>query len=94
MKPMEPMAPMKGPEKWWPGDLGQPATSGSQNGQRHAFFPEALRLLIEHDGKLVAYDSAGHRISGVSQQNSDRRSLAFTSQDGLVKLDELKQVGN
>jgi hypothetical protein len=47
MKPMKSMKPMIGGEKWRPDDLGQPSTSGSQNGIRYAFFPEKHRLLIE-----------------------------------------------
>lgn len=92
MKPMQPMKPMTGGEKWWPDDLGQPSSSGSQNGSRYAFFPEKKRLLIERDGKLTTYDSGDHRIDGVSQQDSQGQTLAFTSQNGRVKLDDLKQV--
>jgi hypothetical protein len=92
LKPMEPMKSMTGGEKWWPDALGQPSTSGSQNGIRYAFFPEKRLLLIEQDGKLTTYDSGDHRISGVSQQGGRGQSLAFTSQNGAVKLDELKQV--
>jgi hypothetical protein len=92
MKPMEPMRPMAGGEKWWPDDLGQPSTSGSQNGIRYAFFPEKQRLLIEQGGKLTTYDSGDHHISGVSQQGGQGQSLTFTSQKGAVKLDELKQA--
>ena len=36
MKPMEPMKPMSGGEKWWPDELGQPSSSGSQNSMRYA----------------------------------------------------------
>jgi hypothetical protein len=79
---MEPMKPMSGGEKWWPEDLGQPSTSGSQNGMRYAFFPENRRLLTEQGGKLTTYDSGDHRISGVSQQQSQGQSLAFTDQNG------------
>jgi len=92
MQPMKPMKPMGGGEKWWPEDLGQPSTSGSQNAMRYAFFPDKQRLLIEQDGKLTTYDSGDHRISGVSQQDSQGQSLTFTSQNGPVKLDTLKQV--
>jgi hypothetical protein len=28
-------------EKWWPGDLGHPSTTGSQNGLRYAFFADS-----------------------------------------------------
>jgi hypothetical protein len=92
MEPMQPMKPMSGGERWWPDDLGQPSSSGSQNSMRYAFFPEKRRLLIEQDGKLTTYDSADHRISGVSQQHGQGQSLAFADQNGSVKLDALKQI--
>jgi hypothetical protein len=90
MRPMELMKPMSGGEKWWPEDLGEPATIGSQNAMRYAFFPEKRRLLIEQDGELTTYDSGDHRISGVSQQQSQGQSLAFADQNGSVRLDDLK----
>jgi hypothetical protein len=92
MKPMAPMKPMSGGQRWWPEDLGQPSTSGSQNGLRYAFFPERRRLLVERNGKLSTYDSGDHRIGGVSQQDSGDQSVAFTSQNGTVDLSELKQL--
>ncbi len=92
MKPMEPMKPMSGGERWWPENLGTPATSGAQNSMRYAFFPEKRRLLIEQDGELRTYDSGDHRISGVSQQHGTGSSLAFTDQNGAVALDDLKPV--
>jgi hypothetical protein len=67
MKPMEPMKPMSGGEKWWPDELGQPSSSGSQNNMRYAFFSEARRLLIEKQGNLTTYDSGDHQISGMQQ---------------------------
>jgi hypothetical protein len=79
-------------EKWWPDELGQPASSGGQNSVRYAFFPEKRRLLIEQGGKLTTYDSGEHRISGVSQQQSSGASLAFTSPNGTVNLDELRRI--
>ncbi|MCB8882560.1 hypothetical protein ACELLULO517_20105 [Acidisoma cellulosilytica] len=94
MAPIEPMKPMPEGETWWPADLGQPSTSGSQNAMRYAFFPEKHRLLVEKDGNLTAYDTGDHHISGVSQQQSQGQDLAFTSQNGTVGLDELKWVGS
>ena len=92
MAPMKPMEPMKGMEKWWPDDLGQPSTSGAQNGMKYAFFPDKQRLLIETDGKRKTYDTGDNKINGVSQQDSKGQSLAFTSQNGTVDLGSLKQV--
>jgi hypothetical protein len=97
MKPMKPMAPMKpmdfGP-KWWPEDLGEPSSSAGQNDIRYAFFPDARRLAIKQDGNDTLYDSGDHRIGGVSQQQGSRSSLAFSSQNGDVKLSDLKKVGS
>ncbi len=87
------MQPMTGGERWWPEELGQPATSGAQNGMRYAFFPERRRLLVERDGTRTTYDTGDHRIGGVSQQDGGARSLAFTSQHGPVRLEDLPKLG-
>lgn len=92
MKPMAPMAPMSGGERWWPEELGQPASSGAQGGTRYAFFPDARRLLVERDGEPTTYDSGDHRVGGVSQ-GGQGQPPTFTGQNGPVRLDELKRVG-
>jgi hypothetical protein len=92
MKPMEPMKSMTGTEPWWPKDLGEPATSGAQNGMKYAFFPEKRRLLIARDGQISTYDSGDHRIGGVAQADGAAKSLTFTSQTGDVDLAALKKL--
>lgn len=93
MKPMAPMTWMSGGEKWWPDELGEPASSGGQNGIRYAFFSDAKRLLIEENGEVTTYDSGDHQINGVSQQdNGGSRSFSFSSRNGSVKLHDLKKV--
>ncbi len=92
MKPIKPMAPISDVEHWWPEDLGQPSTSGSQNSLRYAFSPDKKRLLIERDGKIMTYDSGNHRIRGVAQQSTETGTLTFTSQNGTVDLGELRQL--
>ncbi|MGV7033077.1 hypothetical protein [Methylobacterium symbioticum] len=89
MKPMAPikMAPMRDEQPWWDSGLGEPATSGSQNGLRYAFFPERRRLLVEKDGRVTAYDSGERHIDGVSQQSGG--SVTFRDQNGEVDLDAL-----
>ena len=93
MEPMEPMKPMKGMEPFWPKDLGDPSTSGSQNGMKYAFFPDKQRLVIERDGQVSTYDSGDHRIGGVSQADGASKTLTFSSQNGDVDLDKLKKLG-
>ncbi len=81
MAPMEPMKPMDFGTAWWPNDLGEPSTSGAQNGGRYAFFPDARRLLIEDDGKLTTYDTASTRSAACLRrrvQDATSRSPART----------------
>jgi len=92
MKPMKPMEPLKFDPPWWPQELGEPSTSGAQNGMRYAFFPEKRRLLVEQHGRKTVYDSGDHQISGVSQQSGQSTSLVFTSQSGPVALDSLRRA--
>ncbi len=72
----------------WPAIFGKPTTSGSQNNMRYAFFPSVKRLIIDQDGKRTIYDTKQHTISGVSQQQGLRNTMAFQSQTGTVKLED------
>ena len=80
------------PGRWWPAELGDPASSGAQNDMRYAFFPGPRRLAIEESGRLRVYDSGEHRLSGFSQQQSGDRSVSFTSQFGPVRIADLPLV--
>jgi hypothetical protein len=73
-----------GGDNWWPGDLGVPSSSGSQNNVRYAFFPQARRLAVQRDGQVSVFDTQNHHISGVSQQQGGGSSLTFTSQFGTI----------
>lgn len=64
---------------WWPEGLGHPASTGSQNQLRYAFFPESRRLAVTDGTSVTVYDTKDHRIGGVSQQQSSGQSLSFTS---------------
>lgn len=72
--------------QWWPADLGQPSSTGSQNEMRYAYFPQARRLAVNVNGKISVYDTMDHQIGGFSQQQSGGSSVTFTSQYGLVSL--------
>ena len=72
MEPMEAIEPMKGIERWWPQELGDPSSSGSQNDTRYAFFAEKRRLLVEANGKRSTCDSDDRQITGVSQSGRGR----------------------
>ncbi|SOE18695.1 putative oligomerization/nucleic acid binding protein [Hoeflea halophila] len=81
------------PGNWWPAGLGHAASNGAQNQMRYAWFPDTARLAIDTgDGKVRVYDTADHRIGGFSQQQSADQSLSFTSQYGLVKLSDLREI--
>lgn len=77
---------------WWPKGLGSPSSTGAQNDLRYAVFPESRRLVIDDGGRQTVYDTGDHRIGGVSQAQSSDRTISFTSQNGLVRLEDLKQV--
>lgn len=79
---------------WWPAELGQPASAGSQNNLRYAYFPAARRLAIQVDGRTTLYDTGDHQIGGVSQQQGGGSSLTFTSQHGTVRLTDLPVVSS
>ncbi len=73
--------------QWWPGDLGIPFSSGAQNNIRYAVFDR--RLAVELNGQVTVYDTLGHNIGGVSQQQGGNTSLSFSSQFGSVAVDSL-----
>jgi hypothetical protein len=79
-----------GSSQWWPAELGVPFSSGGQNNIRYAVFPQ--RLAVEQNGKVTIYDTLGHQISGVSQQQGGDTSLSFSSQYGSVSVNNLPIV--
>ncbi len=98
MEPMKPMQPMKdmGADKWWPEALGDsPNSAGGQNEIRYAYFASKNRLAVDRGGggKVMVYDTTGHSVSGVQQkQGSGGNGLVFTSENGPMDLESLKQV--
>jgi hypothetical protein len=78
---------------WWPSGLGSPSAVGAQNDVRYAAFPLSRRLVVERHGRMTIYDTADHVISGVSQAQSGRSTLTFSSQHGEVNLGDLDVVG-
>jgi hypothetical protein len=79
-------------DAWWPQHLGRPATSGSQNGLRYAYFPHAQRLAIAMDGNVILYGTAGQHITGVSQQQGGTGGLRFSGPDGAIPLESLRRI--
>ncbi len=77
---------------WWPSELGSPASTGSQNSLRYAYFPGSNRLAIDDRGRVEVYDTSGYDIGGFGQQQSGDASLTFTSQRGVVRVDRLPRV--
>lgn len=80
------------PSRWWPPELGEPASVGAQNEMRYAYFPASRRIAIQQGGRVRVYNSGEHRLSGFSQQQGGDRSLTFTSQLGVVRLADLAEV--
>src|SRR5205085_10099355 len=52
-----------GSRHWWPTDLGEPSSAGSQNNVRYAYFAALRRLAIELHGKVTVYDTLDNQIS-------------------------------
>ncbi len=77
---------------WWPQELGQPSSSGSQNNLSYAIFPDQRRLAVNLGGQITVYDTGDHMIGGVGQQQSGDASWTFTSQFGTVPVSQLRVV--
>jgi hypothetical protein len=77
------------PKPWWPEGLGQPSSTGSQNGMHYACFPDARRVAVKQAETVTLYDSGDHRISGVSQSQSTTQQLSFSSQNGIIRASDL-----
>ncbi len=80
------------PGSWWPSELGNPSSTGSQNNLRYAYFPASNRLAIDDGGRIEVYDTSGYDIGGFGQQQSGDASLTFTSPRGIVRVDRLPRV--
>lgn len=80
------------PAAWWPTALGIGATAGSQNNIRYAYFPFANRLAVDVEGRVTVYNTLDYKIYGFSQQHENNWALTFTSQFGLVWVDNLPIV--
>jgi hypothetical protein len=77
---------------WWPSDLGNPSATGAQNSIRYAYFPQERRLAIDAGGSIAIYDTLDHYIQGFGQQQSGDASITFSSQYGLVRVNDLPRV--
>ncbi|MGO9547684.1 MAG: SHOCT domain-containing protein [Rhodomicrobium sp.] len=77
---------------WWPAELGNASSTGSQNNLRYAYFPGTNRLAIDFGGRVEVYDTTGYDIGGFGQQQSGDASLTFTSPRGVVRVDSLPRV--
>jgi hypothetical protein len=77
---------------WSTVGLGRPGAVGAQNDLRYAVFPESGRLVLDDHGTISVYATGDHRIFGVAQAQSGDQTLSFTSQDGLVRVADLRKV--
>ncbi|MDD5578081.1 MAG: SHOCT domain-containing protein [Methylobacter sp.] len=77
---------------WWPAGLQFPTSTGAQNNVRYAYFATIRRLAIEANGHVTLYDTLDHQIGGFSQQQSGGSSITFTSQYGIVDVNNLPVI--
>jgi hypothetical protein len=73
-------------------NLGTASAVGAQNDLQYAIFPGTRRLAINDGEHIGIYDTANHPIFGVAQAQSVDQTLTFTSQDGLVRVKDLRKV--
>jgi hypothetical protein len=76
--------------QWWPLELGNPFSSGSQNNTRYAIFQN--RLAVDVNGHVTVYDTLDNNISGISQQQGGNDSLTFSSQYGTILVSTLPVI--
>jgi hypothetical protein len=69
-----------------------PNSTGAQNNVRYAYFANIRRLAIEANGHVTLYDTLDHQIGGFSQQQSGGSSITFTSQYGVVDVNNLPVI--
>lgn len=79
-------------DDWFPAEFGAPSAVGSQNSLRYAVFPAKHRLVIDDGRRVETYDTGDHQIYGIAQAQSSDQTLTFTSQDGLVRVADLRRV--
>lgn len=84
--------PTAGFARWWPDELGEPSSTGTQNGRRYAVFPSARRLAVESGGRVTLYDTGDHRIGGASQQQGGGSTLSFSTDRGSVGVETFREV--
>jgi hypothetical protein len=77
---------------WWPANLGTASAVGAQNDLRYAVFPDSRKLAIKDGDQVQIYDTGSHRIFGVAQAQSTDQTLTFNSQDGLVRVKDLRKA--
>jgi len=77
---------------WWPADLGIPDSAGGQNRVRYAYFGNSRRLAVEVDARVTVYDTLGHQINGISQQQGSASTLHFSSDKGPVDVASLPVI--
>lgn len=78
--------------RWWPDELGEPSSTGAQNGRRYAVFPAARRLAVESGGQVTLYDTGEVRIGGASQQQGGGSSLSFSTDRGQIGIEGFSVV--
>jgi len=80
--------PSNHPVTWYPANLGVPSASGSQNSTQYAYFPHINRLAVQMNGVTNIYDTTGYTIYGFGQQQPNVTFLTFSTQVGLVQLNQ------
>ena len=80
-------------KSWWPKEFGKPSMTSGQNADRYAYFPAVSRLVVEEDGVVSIYDTTGHTIHGISQQQQGSvRMFVLNTATGPITISTLRRV--
>jgi len=78
---------------WWDSEFGSPSSSGGQNQIEYAYFQSKDRLFVKKYKKIHVYNTTGHVIKGVSQQQSNTtQTLEFNTSTGTVAETDLELI--
>ena len=90
MAPMGSMPPMQ-QQRWWPPELGLPASSGAQNDLRYALFPAAGLLAVDRGGRCRVFELGDQPVNGVFV-GSATGELVLSTPDGERPLSQFPEV--
>ena len=80
-------------KSWWPKEFGKPSMVSDQNAVRTAYFPLVSRLVVDEEGIASVFDTTGHTIHGISQQQQDNlKMVTVHTASGPIAINKFRRV--